>query len=196
MLVRLGSFLYELKRCLKIRVDLNDTYNIYGISLFPEILAFHQTQRGLNRVELVPQLALEIIVHPAQNRLYSSCASGTHGCGGPTVIALTRRQVSVPLGVKSITNSSRKDAQRFPKAKKSQLMPSPSSVGRPPRCVHLANSATRSQKAIAPSAFGHDYRMTLRTTPVSFVRSQVVAQLKRWGCPILCGLVYKFPEKP
>ena len=144
----------------------------------------------------MPQLAREIIVHPAQNRPYSSCARGTHACGGPTAIGLTRRQVSVPWGVKSITNSSRNNAQRLPKATKSQLLPSPSSVGRPPRCGHLVNSATRAQKAIAPSAFGHDLRVTLGTTPVSSVRSRVVAQLERWGCPILYGHVPKFPENP
>ena len=60
-----------------------------------------------------------------------------------------------------------------------------SAIARPPRCGDLVNSAKRAQKAIAPSAFGHDLRMTLGTTPASPVRSRVVAQLERWGCPIL-----------
>ena len=66
----------------------------------------------MNLVEYVPQLAREIIVHPAQNRHYRSCARGNHPCGEPTVIGLTRRQVSVPWGMNSITNSPRYNAQR------------------------------------------------------------------------------------
>ena len=91
------------------RADLDDTYYI---SFSPEISAFYQLQLGLNIIEYAPQLAGEIIVRPAQNRRYSSCARRTHPCDGPTVIGMTRRHVSVPWGVKSITNSSLYYAQR------------------------------------------------------------------------------------
>ena len=59
-----------------------------------------------------PQLAHKTIFHPAQNCHYSSNARGRHTGGCPTGVGLTRRQVSVPWGVKSITNSSRYNAQR------------------------------------------------------------------------------------
>ena len=145
----------------------------------------------------VPQLDHEIIAHPAQNRPYSSCACGTHACCGP-IMGLTRRQVSVPSRVKPITNSLRNNAQSCLTRQSSQLLPSPSSVGRPPWCGRFVNSATRAQKASTPSAFGHALRMALETTPVrpNPVRSRVVAQLERWGCPILHSRVHEFPEKP
>ena len=137
----------------------------------------------------MPQLAHEVIVPPAQNRHCSSCARVTHPCGGPTIIGLPRRQVSVPWGVKSVTNSSHYNAS----AATSQLFsPSQSSVGRSPRCGHLANSAPRAQKAVAPSAIGQDLRRTLGTTLVSLVRTRVVAELERCSCPILYSLVPNF----
>ena len=94
---------------LEIGVGLNDTYYI---SFFYKISVFYQIQRGVDLVEYVPQLAREIIVHSAQNHHYSSCARGNHPCGGSAAVGLTRRQVSVPLGVKSITNPSHYNAQR------------------------------------------------------------------------------------
>ena len=57
-------------------------------------------------------MARKTIVHPAQNRHYSSNARGRHPRGCPTGVGLTRRHVSGPWGVKSITNSSRYNAQR------------------------------------------------------------------------------------
>ena len=68
-------------------------------------------ERKLNLHEYEPQLARKTIVHPAQNRQYSSNGGGTHPRGRPTGVGLTRRHVAVPWGVNSITNSSRNNAQ-------------------------------------------------------------------------------------
>ena len=155
---------------------------------FDEISAFYRNQRGLNLNMYEPQVARKTIVHPAQNRHYSSNARGSHPRGFPNGVGFTRRQASVPWGVKSITNSSRYNAQRD----KNLHPPSASSFGRPPRCGHFVNSTTRAQKFSAPSATGHYLPMTLGTTLLSLVRSRVVPQLKRCGCPILCTLVRKF----
>ena len=130
-------------------------------------------------------MAREIITHPAKNRHDSSCVGGTHLCGGPTVIDLTRRQNKSPPTRHATT----------PNATKSRLSPSPSTVGRPPRCSHLVISTTRARKAVAPYTCCHDLRTTLGTTLVKLVRSRVVAQLERWGCPILYSHVPIFPEK-
>ena len=137
-------------RLCPLRVVLNDTLNS---SVFDEISVLHRNQRGLNLHEYEPQLTRKTIVRPAQNRHHSSNARGSHPRGCPTGVGLTRRQVSVPWGVKSITNSSRYKAQRD---KKSQLqLPSASSFGRPPRCGYFANSTKRAQKPTAPSATSH-----------------------------------------
>ena len=85
--------------------------------------------------------------------------------GCPAEVCLTRRQVSVPWGVKS-TNSSRYNAQRDKRLsycplqcqtrQASQLLPSASSFGRPPRCVHFVNSTKIARKLTAPSAISQD----------------------------------------
>ena len=77
-----------------------------------EISALCRNRRGLNLNKYEPQLARKTIVHPVQNRHFSSNARGSHPRGCPNGVGLTRRQVSVPWGVKSITNSSRYNAQR------------------------------------------------------------------------------------
>ena len=92
-----------------VRVGPNDTYSIAD---FDEISAFYQNLRKLNLHEYEPQLARKTIVHPAQSRHYSSNARGRYPRGCPTGVGLTRRHVSVPSGEKSITNSSRYNAQR------------------------------------------------------------------------------------
>ena len=152
---------------------------------------FHQIQRGFNLVEYVLQLAREMIVHPVQNRHYTSCARETHPCGGPTVIGLTRRQVPVPWGAKSITNSLRYNAQhdKVSAIALTGLSRSATSVRSP------CELGRESPEAIAPSALGHHLRIPLGTTLVSLVRSRVVAELERWGCPILYSLVPKIPGK-
>ena len=138
-------------------------------------------------------MAREIIVHPAQNRHCSSCARETHPCGGSTVIGLTRRQVSVPCGVKSINHRH----ATTPNATKSQLFLSPSSVGRPPRCRHLVNSAMRDQKAIAPSAFGHIANY-LRNDPCQPCALSSGGTARAVGLldPLQSCTVPKFPENP
>ena len=96
------------KNC--VRDALNGTYSI---SVFDEFSAFYRNQRGLHLNEYEPpQLTRETIVHPAQNRHYSSNTRGNHPRGCPNGVGLTRRQVSVPWGVTSICNSSRYNAQR------------------------------------------------------------------------------------
>ena len=50
-------------------------------------------------------------------------------------------------------------------------------------------SATKAQKATAPSAFGYVLRRTGGTNLSSFLCSRVAAQLERWGCPIIYSLV-------
>ena len=84
----------------------------FAVTSFLEISALHQIQRGSDPLEFVPQLAREISYTPAQNRHYSSSARGDHPCGGPTGIGRTLRQVLVRWGMKSVTNSSRYNAQR------------------------------------------------------------------------------------
>ena len=79
---------------------------------FDENSAFYRNLRGLNLHEYEPWLARKTIAHPAQNRHYNSDARGRHPRGCPIGVSLTRRQVSVPWGVKSITKSSRDNAQR------------------------------------------------------------------------------------
>ena len=92
-----------------LRAVLNDTYNI---SVFGENSVFYRNQRRLNVNAYKPQLARKAIVCPPQNGHYSSNAGASHPRGCPTGVGLTRRQGSVPWGVKSITNSSRCIAQR------------------------------------------------------------------------------------
>ena len=73
-----------------------------------------------------------------------------------------------------------------------------SELGRSAASVrHFVNSTTRAQKPTAPSAISHDMPMTLETTLLSLVRSRVVAQLERCGCPIytLVPILYFFPYK-
>ena len=74
--------------------------------------AFYRNLRRLNLHEYGPHLSPKTIVHPAQNRHYSSNARRRHPRGCPTGVGLTRKQVSVARGVKSTTNSSRYNAQR------------------------------------------------------------------------------------
>ena len=83
----------------------------------------------------------------------------------------------------------------MPSATKSQLLSSSSLVDCPPRCGHLVNSATGAHKAIALYAFGHELRMTFRTTLISYASSRVVVQLERWGCPIRSSLELEFRMK-
>ena len=96
-----------------LRVGPNDTYST---SVFDEISAVYRNLRRLNLHEHEPQLARKTLVHPAQNpaqnRHYSSNARGRYPRRCPTGVSLTRGHVSVPWGVKSITNSSRYNAQR------------------------------------------------------------------------------------
>ena len=74
---------------------------------------YTEINEGLNLNEHEPQLARETIaVRPAQNRDYISNDRGSHRRGCSTGVCLTRRQVSVSQEVKSITNSSRNNAQR------------------------------------------------------------------------------------
>ena len=79
-----------------------------------EIAAICRNQRGLNLNEYEPRFARETLIHPAQNRHYSSTPRGSHPhprvC--PTGVGLTRRQVSVCYGMKSNTKSSRYIARR------------------------------------------------------------------------------------
>ena len=136
----------------------------------------------------MPQLAREVFVYSAQNRHYRSG-------GGPTVIALTRRQVPVPRGVKSTNNWSHYNAQRD----KVSAIIALAGVNRSTTLVRsLCEVAHKSPKCYENCAYavGHDLRMTLRTTLVSLVRSRVVAQLERWSCPTLDSLVPEFSEKP
>ena len=82
------------------------------VRFFAKISAFYRNMRGLNLHEYEPQLARKTIVRPAQNRHYSNDVRGGHPHGCPTGVGLTRRQVSVPWGVKSITNLSCYNTQR------------------------------------------------------------------------------------
>ena len=54
----------------------------------------------------------------------------------------------------------------------------------------------KAQQLTAPSAVSHDLPMTLGKTMLSLVRSRVVAQLERYGCPILYTLVPEFQLFP
>ena len=86
-----------------------DVYDTYCTSFFPKFstILLLKIQRGLNLVEYVPGLARKVIARPAHNRHYIiSCARGNY------IIGLTRRQMSVPSQMKSVTNSSRNNAQR------------------------------------------------------------------------------------
>ena len=94
-----------------------------------------------------------------------TCANG---------FGLTRRHVSVPWGVKSITTTRHASTPNVTKVL-ATAVPGASSFGRPPRCCHLVNSTTRAQKLTAPSAISHDLPTTLRMTLLSLVRSRVVA---------------------
>ena len=154
---------------------------------------FHQNQRGLTLDEYEPQLARKTIVHPAQNRHYSSNARGSHPHGYPTGVGLTRRQVSVPWGVKSVINSSRYNAQRDKSLRYCRQRAR--SVGRL-GAVILSTRRRETQKLTAPSASSDDLSMALGKTLLSFVRSRVVAQLERCGCPILHTPVPKFQRFP
>ena len=76
------------------------------------ISAFYKSQPGLNLNKYVPQLVRKSIVHPAQDRHYSSNARESHPRVCPNGVGLTWAGVSVPWGGKSITNSSRYNPQR------------------------------------------------------------------------------------
>ena len=130
----------------RVEVGLDDTYST---SVFDEIPAFYRNLRGLNLREYEPQLACKTIVHPAQSRNYSSNARGRHPRGCPSGVSLTRRQVSVPWGVKSITNSSRYNAQRD--TNRSYCRQRARSVGRL-GAVTFVNSTTRSSPRLLRSA--------------------------------------------
>lgn len=65
--------------------------------------------------------------------------------------------------------------------------------GRPPGCDHPANSTKKGRTLAAPSPINHNLRMTWGRTLLSLVRSRVVAQLERCGCPILYTAVPKLP---
>ena len=140
---------------------------------------------------MVKSSRVRLAVGPQNSRPrhYSSSARGRHPRGCPTGFGYTRSHVSAPWGVKSITNSSR--YKERPTRQTSQLlfMPSASSFGRSPWCGQFVNSTTRAQKLTASSAISHDLRMTLGRTLLSLVRSRMVAQLERCGCPILYTLV-------
>ena len=134
-----------------VRVGLDDTCST--LVFFEEISAFYRNLLRLNLQEYESQLARKTIAHPAQNRHYSSNVRERHPRGCPTGVALTRRQVSVPWGVKSVTNSSRYNTQRdkvSATAAVSELLRSAASVR------HFVNSTTRAQKLTTPSAINHD----------------------------------------
>ena len=96
----------------KLRVGPNDTYNT-GLQIVIKFRhLFDRYLRSLNLHEYERRLGRKIIVHPAQNTPCSSNALGKHRRGCPTGVSLTRRHVSVPWEVKSVTNSSRYNAQR------------------------------------------------------------------------------------
>ena len=145
----------------------------------------------------MPQLAGEIFVYQAQNSPYSSCARRTHACGGPTVIGLTRRQVSVPWGVKSIANSSRKNAQCLPKSTKSQILAvtelsrSATSV-RSPSELRYENPESYCAFCVRPWCSND-----LRNDPRQLCALPCGGTARAMGLPaILYGLVPKFPEEP
>ena len=116
-------------------------------SVFDEISAFYRNLRRLNLHEYEPQLARKTIVRPAQISHYSSNVRGRHLRGCPTRVGLTRRHVSVPWGVKAITNLSRHNAQRdkslsYCRQRAHSVCRLVSAFGRPPRCSHFVNSTT------------------------------------------------------
>ena len=109
-------------------------------------------------------MARTAIVHPAKNRHYSSNARGSHARGCPIGVGLTRKQGSVPWGVKSITNSSRYELCNAQRDKSLSYCPQRArSVGRL-GAVTLLNSTKRARKLTAPSASSHDLPMALGTT--------------------------------
>ena len=134
---------------------------------------------NLNKYE--PLLARKTIVHPAQNRHYSSNARGIHPRGCPNGVGLTCRQVSLPWGVKFTTNSSRYNAQRDKSL--SYRRQGARSVGRLGAVTLSTRRRELRSSQNVPSAINHDLSMTLRPTLLSLVRS--VAQLERCGCTLV-----------
>ena len=132
-------------------------------------------------------MARETIFHPAQKRHYSSNAPGRHPRGCPTGAGLTRTHVSMPWGVKSITNLPRYNAQRnkSPAIAVSDLVRSAASVR---SLCQLDDESSEAHCAFCDQPLPAN---DLGNDPAQPHASRVVAQLERCRCPILDTLVPK-----